>query len=178
MLTIPPFNPAPAESLNYLPASFASQQHTIADGPYQVQTYVPDRKIVLVRNPAWQASSDPIRKAYMDQINVSGTGGVLETGSSPMILQILETNAVNPQTTLGWTVRGPVHHACARGVVRVMFRRVPVAIPLPVALLCTTDPASSRWTDATRAGACGARNGCSAWLPLAPYRRRLIKTTA
>lgn len=61
MLTMPPFNPAPAESLDYLPASFAAQQHTIADGPYAVQTYIPTRKIVFARNPAWQA--DPIRSA-------------------------------------------------------------------------------------------------------------------
>ena len=63
MLTMPPFNPAPAESLNYLPASYASQQHTIADGPYRVQTYVPARKIVFVRNPRGRPASDPIRNA-------------------------------------------------------------------------------------------------------------------
>ena len=95
MLTMPPFNPAPAESLNYLPSSYASQQHTIADGPYRVQTYVPARKIVFVRNPAWQASSDPIRHAYVDQINVSETAGVLDTGSSPGVQQILQTDAAD-----------------------------------------------------------------------------------
>jgi peptide/nickel transport system substrate-binding protein len=92
MLTMSPFNPVPAESLNYLPASHASQQHTIADGPYRVQSYAPARKIVFVRNPAWRASSDPIRKAYVDQINVTETAGVLETGFSPEVQQILQTD--------------------------------------------------------------------------------------
>jgi peptide/nickel transport system substrate-binding protein len=73
-LQLDAFSPAPVESLAYVPGSATSQQHTIADGPYQVQTYVPTRKITWVRNPAWQASSDPIRKAYVDQINVTETG--------------------------------------------------------------------------------------------------------
>ena len=89
MLAMPPFNPAPAESLDYLPASFAAQQHTIADGPYEVQTYVPNRKIVFARNPAWQATSDPIRHAYLDQINVT------ETGDPTEIQQILQTSTAD-----------------------------------------------------------------------------------
>ncbi|MBO0824514.1 MAG: ABC transporter substrate-binding protein [Actinobacteria bacterium] len=68
------FSPAPVESLQYVPGSADSQQHTIADGPYQVQSYVPTKSIQWVRNPAWQQSSDPIRKAYVDQINVNETG--------------------------------------------------------------------------------------------------------
>ena len=73
-LQLDAFSPAPVESLSYVPGSADSQQHTIADGPYQVQSYVPTRKIVWVRNPAWQASSDPIRHAYVDSIVVNETG--------------------------------------------------------------------------------------------------------
>ena len=86
MLTLDPFNPAPVESLNYIPASAASQQHPIADGPYTVQSYTPTRTIVFVRNPAWKASSDPIRKAYVDKIVVT------ETGNEPSAQQQLQTN--------------------------------------------------------------------------------------
>src|SRR5262249_23284677 len=49
-------------------------QHTIADGPYQIKSYVPAKSIQFVRNPAWQASSDPLRKAYVDAINIKETG--------------------------------------------------------------------------------------------------------
>lgn len=87
MLTLDPFNPAPAESLNYVPASAAAQQHVIADGPYQVQSYTPTRKIVYVRNPAWKASSDPIRRAYVSKIVVT------ETGNQTAIQQQLQTNS-------------------------------------------------------------------------------------
>ena len=74
MLTLSAFNPAPVESLQYVPASAQSQQHPIADGPYTVQSYTPARSISYVRNPVWQASSDPIRKAYVDKIVVTETG--------------------------------------------------------------------------------------------------------
>jgi peptide/nickel transport system substrate-binding protein len=86
MLTLDPFNPAPVESLNYIPASAASQQHPVSDGPYTVQSYTPTRSIVFVRNPAWKASSDPIRKAYVNKIVVS------ETGNEPSVQQQLQTD--------------------------------------------------------------------------------------
>ena len=86
MLTLPAFNPAPVESLQYLPASAASQQHPIADGPYTVQSYTPARTIVYVRNPVWKASTDPIRKAYVDKIVVT------ETGNQQTNQQELQTN--------------------------------------------------------------------------------------
>src|SRR6266536_1554285 len=86
-LALDPFNPAPPASLNYVPGSAAAQQHVIADGPYKVSSYVPTKKIVWVRNPAWNASSDPIRKAYVNQINVT------ETGNETTNQQILQTNS-------------------------------------------------------------------------------------
>jgi peptide/nickel transport system substrate-binding protein len=89
MLTLPAFNPAPAESLQYVPASAQSQQHSIADGPYTVQSYTPARNITYVRNPAWKASSDPIRKAYVNKIVVT------ETGNQQTNQQELQTNTAS-----------------------------------------------------------------------------------
>lgn len=88
MLTLPPFNPAPIESLDYIPASAAAGQHVIADGPYKITSYVPTKSITFARNPAWQASTDTIRKAYVDAINIKETGDpvtdqqVLQTGTA------------------------------------------------------------------------------------------------
>jgi peptide/nickel transport system substrate-binding protein len=86
MLQLDAFSPAPVESLNYLPGSSAEAQHLIADGPYKVTSYVPTRSITYARNPAWQASSDPIRKAYVNAIKVT------ETGNEPAVQQQLQTN--------------------------------------------------------------------------------------
>lgn len=85
-MTTDAFSPAPIESEKYLPGSAASAQHMISDGPYQITSYVPAKSIVLNRNPAWKASSDPIRKAYVNKINIS------ETGNEQTIQQVLQTN--------------------------------------------------------------------------------------
>ena len=89
MLTMDAFAPAPVESLNYVPASAQAQQHVIADGPYAIASYTPARQITFTRNPAWVASSDPIRKAYVNKIVVS------ETGNEASIQQQLQTNTAN-----------------------------------------------------------------------------------
>ena len=75
------------ESEKYLPGSAASAQHMIADGPYQITAYVPAKSIKFARNPAWSASSDPVRKAYVNNINVS------ETGNPDTVQTVLQTNS-------------------------------------------------------------------------------------
>jgi peptide/nickel transport system substrate-binding protein len=86
ILALPPFSPVPAEYLTYIPGSASLQQNTLSDGPYKVQTYTPTKQIVLVRNPAWTASTDPLRKAYVDKIVVN------ETGTQTTVQQQLQTN--------------------------------------------------------------------------------------
>jgi peptide/nickel transport system substrate-binding protein len=89
MLQLDAFAPAPVESLNYLVGSSADAQHIIADGPYKIQSYVPTRSIVFVRNPAWKASTDPVHKAYVNEIKVS------ETGTQESVQQQLQTNTAS-----------------------------------------------------------------------------------
>jgi peptide/nickel transport system substrate-binding protein len=85
MLTLPAFSPAPVEVLNYLPASTELGNHEISDGPYKVDSWVPTKLINYSRNPAWDASTDPVRKAYVDKILVN------ETYSQDSIQQQLQT---------------------------------------------------------------------------------------
>ncbi|MEW1953561.1 ABC transporter substrate-binding protein [Terrabacter sp. NPDC080008] len=73
MLTLPAFSPAPKEYDTYLPASPELAQHTLSDGPYQIQSYSPTKNITFVRNAAWDAASDPVRKAYVDKIVINET---------------------------------------------------------------------------------------------------------
>ena len=70
MLTLATAAPAPVEVLDYLPDGPDYREHFIASGPYTVETYVPDSMVRLVRNPAWKAESDPLRRAYVDAIEV------------------------------------------------------------------------------------------------------------
>jgi peptide/nickel transport system substrate-binding protein len=71
VLSLPAFSPRPVELDAYLPGSSADAQHTVSDGPYAVTTYDPSRSIVLNRNPAWSRSTDPIRAAYVNEIDIS-----------------------------------------------------------------------------------------------------------
>ncbi|HEX5088668.1 MAG TPA: ABC transporter substrate-binding protein [Nocardioides sp.] len=89
MLTLPAFSPAPEEVLKYLPASQALGQHEISDGPYQVESWKPTKEIVFTRNNAWNPSTDPIRKAYVDKVVVD------ETVSQDSIQQQLETGTAS-----------------------------------------------------------------------------------
>jgi peptide/nickel transport system substrate-binding protein len=98
-LAMPAFSPAPVEFLNYVPASADLAQHTISDGPYQIQSYVPAKTISYVRNPAWNASTDTVRKAYVDKIDVS------MTGNQASIQQQLQTNS--PAADMGWDAQVP-----------------------------------------------------------------------
>jgi peptide/nickel transport system substrate-binding protein len=73
MLTLTAFSPAPKEILKYVPASQELGQHSVSDGPYRIESWTPTKEIVFTRNPAWDASTDPIRKAYVDKVVVNET---------------------------------------------------------------------------------------------------------
>jgi len=94
ILALPAFSPAPVEFLSYLPASNQLAQHTISDGPYMVKSYDPAKSIVFVRNPAWDPTTDPVRKAYVDQIDVT------ETGNQTANQQQISTNS--PSADMEW----------------------------------------------------------------------------
>lgn len=59
---------SPKEYDNYVPDSAEFRKNTISDGPYQITQYTPKKSLVMTRNPAWKASSDPLRKAYPDKL--------------------------------------------------------------------------------------------------------------
>ncbi len=71
MLAMPFASARPAEADKYLPGSVAFDQHIVSDGPYKISSYVPNRSITLVRNPAWKQSLDPVRHAYVNVIQVT-----------------------------------------------------------------------------------------------------------
>ncbi|GII24943.1 ABC transporter substrate-binding protein [Planosporangium mesophilum] len=46
-------------------------EHVISTGPYKFETFDPGKKVVMVRNPNWDQSTDPIRKALPDRIEMT-----------------------------------------------------------------------------------------------------------
>jgi peptide/nickel transport system substrate-binding protein len=93
-MTLPPFSAVPIEAENALPGTPGVYDHMYSDGPYEITSYKPKTYIHFARNPVWNASLDPLRKAYVNAINID------ETGSQSTIYQILPTNSPNLAMTL------------------------------------------------------------------------------
>ena len=87
----------PVEYLKYVPNSPQFDAHALSDGPYEIASYKPGAQIVLQRNPVWKASSDPIRKAYVNKI-------VITEGETPQaVQQQIQAGTVD----MGWDVVVP-----------------------------------------------------------------------
>jgi peptide/nickel transport system substrate-binding protein len=89
MLALAAFSARPIEFMNYVPGSAQLAQHMLSDGPYMVKSYNPAHAFDLVRNPAWDRSTDEVRHAYVDEIKIN------ETGNQDTIQQQLETSIVD-----------------------------------------------------------------------------------
>lgn len=98
-MTLAPFFATPIESENALPGTPGVYNHMLSDGPYKLVSYTPKKSLALVRNPVWNASTDPIRKAYVNAINIT------ETGSQTTIYQEIGTSS--PSLGLTWDSRPP-----------------------------------------------------------------------
>jgi len=63
--------PQPVEYLDYLPDSPELRQNMISSGPYRITEYTPNEKLMLERNPNWDADLDNVREAYVDAVEIS-----------------------------------------------------------------------------------------------------------
>jgi len=70
--------PAPVESLNYVIDGPDYRQHIISDGPYLLTSYVTGKSLKMVRNPVWDPKTDSLRKAYIDELDLT-MGGTPES---------------------------------------------------------------------------------------------------
>lgn len=71
ILALPFGSPAPVEIEKYVPDSPEFRQNFISDGPYKIEKYQADKLIHLIRNPAWDSKSDPVRAANVDKIQIT-----------------------------------------------------------------------------------------------------------
>jgi peptide/nickel transport system substrate-binding protein len=100
------------------------KKHVVSSGPYMFQSYEAGKQLTLVRNPNWDAATDPNRKALPDQIDVkvkqnqvdidnqllagtldvdiAGSGVGTETQGRILTDPKLKANADNPVGTRLW----------------------------------------------------------------------------
>jgi len=88
IMALPFVSARPAEYDAYLPGSEGLNQHIMSDGPYEVSSYVPDKEIVLVRNPAWRQFNDPLRHQYVSKVVVT-----MGTTSDQSVLFDIQANS-------------------------------------------------------------------------------------
>jgi peptide/nickel transport system substrate-binding protein len=70
ILTLPLFAPVPGEYAAAYQVGDNYDGHVVGSGPYTPTTYDPGRLIVLDRNPNWDPATDPLRRAWVDQIQI------------------------------------------------------------------------------------------------------------
>jgi peptide/nickel transport system substrate-binding protein len=70
ILTLPLFTPVPGEYAAHYRVGANYDGHVVGSGPYTLTTYDPGRLIVLDRNPNWDPATDPLRKAWVDRIQI------------------------------------------------------------------------------------------------------------
>jgi peptide/nickel transport system substrate-binding protein len=70
ILAQPFFAPVPGEYAASYAVGANYDGHVVGAGPYTPTTYIPGETIVLDRNPNWDPATDPLRKAWVDRIEV------------------------------------------------------------------------------------------------------------
>jgi ABC-type transport system substrate-binding protein len=70
ILALPYFAPVPGEYAASYAVGANYDGHVVGSGPYTPDTYIPGKTVVLVRNPNWDPATDPLRKAWVDRIQV------------------------------------------------------------------------------------------------------------
>jgi peptide/nickel transport system substrate-binding protein len=71
ILTMPFFSPVPERFASRYQLGEDYAKHLIASGPYALARYAPGERIELVRNQNWEPQSDPLRKAWVDRVEVT-----------------------------------------------------------------------------------------------------------
>jgi peptide/nickel transport system substrate-binding protein len=64
------FAPVPGEYAAHYQVGVNYDGHVVGSGPYNPTTYIPGKLIVLGRNPNWDPATDPLRRAWVDHIQI------------------------------------------------------------------------------------------------------------
>jgi peptide/nickel transport system substrate-binding protein len=101
MLAMPFASARPVEYDSYLPNSLQLDEHLISDGPYQPTDFVAGKSVTFVKNPAWQQSTDAVRKQYVTSIVLTINGSSAETQLADFQAgsqDLLNDTGVNPSS--------------------------------------------------------------------------------
>ena len=137
MLAMPFSSARPAEYDNYVPNSLQLDQHTISDGPYQITSYVPNKSLVMQKNPAWKQSTDTARHQYVNEITL--TMGVTSAATQLADMQAGKTGTYDMVNDTGVE---PTAIATLLAKHDPKFKIWPYAATLPYVVFNTRSPNS------------------------------------
>jgi ABC-type transport system substrate-binding protein len=70
IMSLPFFAPVPRAYASKFKVGPDYGKHIVGSGPYTLKSYTPEKSIELVRNSNWDAATDPLRKAWVDAIEM------------------------------------------------------------------------------------------------------------
>jgi peptide/nickel transport system substrate-binding protein len=76
ILAIAYFAPVPGEYAAGYAVGANYSGHVVGSGPYTLDVFIPGETVVLVRNANWDPASDPLRRAWVDRIQVKTNVGI------------------------------------------------------------------------------------------------------
>nr|NNM89334.1 peptide ABC transporter substrate-binding protein [Bacilli bacterium] len=133
------------------PSTWFMPQNFVGDGPYLVQSFVPNGEIQLVRNPDYVGAKGQFNVGNVDQINIIPTptvpvedfvAGKLDTAmilnpsdykyalSQPTLKKELHVAPANEMTYLSWdksTTTSPLDNLLVRQAIAMAIDRTPLA---------------------------------------------------
>jgi peptide/nickel transport system substrate-binding protein len=65
------YAPVPKEEADKYRVGSDYSKHVVGLGPYTLDQYVPEKSISFKRNPNWDPATDPLRKGWVDRIEVT-----------------------------------------------------------------------------------------------------------
>jgi peptide/nickel transport system substrate-binding protein len=70
ILTMPFFSPLPRDYASKFKVGPDFNKHLVGAGPYRLDSYTPNKEANFVRNENWDAATDPLRKAWVDKVQI------------------------------------------------------------------------------------------------------------
>jgi peptide/nickel transport system substrate-binding protein len=70
IVSLPFFAPVPRAYASKFQVGPEYGKHIVGSGPYTLKSWTPEKSIELVRNPNWDPATDPLRKAWVDKIEM------------------------------------------------------------------------------------------------------------
>jgi peptide/nickel transport system substrate-binding protein len=99
IVSLPFFAPVPRAYASKFKVGPDYGKHLVGSGPYTLKSYTPEKSIELIRNANWDPANDPLRKAYVDKIEMriglepEAVQQAIERGDADFSLDAVPPNA-------------------------------------------------------------------------------------